>query len=130
LSRSTGCRGYYPPSEVYEAYKRADTLLKGAQDAEVAARLRECARLVMRRLAETPIHEKNFSLYGALHEYEARLIEQALEDAGGSITKEARLLGLTHQTLTAKLEGRHRRLLAKRKPPIKRRKSIIKEPKG
>ena len=116
-----------PPSEVHEAYKRADVLLRDAQDAEVAARLRACARLVMRRLAETPIHEKNFSLYGAMHEYEAKLIEQALEDAGGSVTKAARLLGLTHQTLNSKLEGRHRRLLAKRTPPKKRLKSIIKK---
>lgn len=116
-----------PPSEVYEAYKRADMHLKDAQDAEIAARLRVSARTVMRRLAETPIHEKNFTLYGAVHEYEARLIEMALEDAGGSVTKAARLLGLTHQTLTAKLEGRHRKLLAKRTPPKKRLKSIIKE---
>lgn len=82
----------------------------------------------MVRLAETPIHEKNFTLYGAVHEYEARLIQLALEDAGGSVTKAARLLGLTHQTLTAKLEGRHRKLLAKRTPPVPRRKSIIKKP--
>jgi tetratricopeptide (TPR) repeat protein len=115
------------PSEVYEAYQRADMLLKGAQDAEVAARLRECARRVMRRLVGTPIHEKNFTLYGAVHEYESKLIEQALEDAGGSVTKAARLLGLTHQTLSSKLEGQHRRLLAKRTPPKKRRKSIIKK---
>ena len=129
LIEEHGLSRLLPPSEVYEAYKRADTLLKDAQDAEVAARLRASARTVMRRLAETPIHEKNFSLYGAVHEYEARLIEQALEDAGGSVTKAARLLGLTHQTLNAKLEGRHRRLLAKRTPVKKRLKSIIKKPK-
>jgi hypothetical protein len=53
----------------------------------------------------------------------------ALEDAGGSVTKAARLSGLTHQTLAAKLEGRHGKLLAKRTPPKKRLKSIIREPK-
>jgi transcriptional regulator with PAS, ATPase and Fis domain len=83
----------------------------------------------MRRLAETPIHEKNFTLYGAMHEYEARLIEMALEDAGGSVTKAARLLGLTHQTLGAKLEKKHRKLLAKRTPVKKHLRSIIKKPK-
>jgi tetratricopeptide (TPR) repeat protein len=129
LIEEHGLSRLLPPSEVHDAYKRVDMLLKDAQDAEVVARLRACALKVMRRLGETPIHEKNFSLYGAIHEYEARLIEQALEDAGGSITKAARLLGLTHQTLTAKLEGKHRRLLAKRTPPKKRLKSIIKEPK-
>ena len=39
----------------------------------------------------------------------------------------ARLLGLTHQTLGSILNTRHRQLSAKRKPPQKRLKSIIKE---
>ena len=43
------------------------------------SRLRACALVVMRRLAETPIRDKNFSLYGAVHELEAKLIGQALE---------------------------------------------------
>jgi transcriptional regulator with PAS, ATPase and Fis domain len=102
-------------------------LLKDAQDAEVISRLRASARLVMRRLGETPIHEKNFSLYGAVHEYEAKLIEKALEDAGGSITKAARLLGVTHQSLISMLNTRHKALAAKRKPAQKRLKSIIKK---
>ena len=36
----------------------------------------------MRRLSDTTIHEKNFSLYGAMHEFEAKLIGQALDEAG------------------------------------------------
>jgi DNA-binding NtrC family response regulator len=129
LIEEHGLSRLLPPAEVYEAYMRAEMLLKDAQDAEGKERLIACARVVMRRLAETPIHEKNFTLYGAMHEYEARLIERALEDAGGGVTKAARLLGLTHQTLTAKLEKKHRQLLAKRTPPKKRLKSIIKKTK-
>jgi tetratricopeptide (TPR) repeat protein len=129
LIEEHGLSRLLPPSEVYEAYKRADMLLKDAQDAEVAARLRASARAVMRRLAETPIHEKNFTLYGAVHEYEARLIEQALEDAGGSVTKAARLLGVTHQSLNGMLDGGHSQLQRKRTPPKKRLRSIIKESK-
>jgi transcriptional regulator with PAS, ATPase and Fis domain len=106
---------------------RADGLLKDAQDAEAVTRLRACARVVIRRLADTPIHEKNFTLYGAAHEYEAKLIERALEDAGGSVTKAARLLGVTHQSLNGMLDGRHTRLQAKRTPPKKRLKSIVKK---
>ena len=83
----------------------------------------------MRRLSDTPIHDKNFSLYGAVHEFEARLIGQALEDAGGSVTKAAKLLGLTHQTLNSILHTRHKQLSGKRKPVQKRLKSIIKKPK-
>jgi tetratricopeptide (TPR) repeat protein len=127
LIEEHGATRRLPPAEVYEAYQRADMLLKDAQDAEVMARLRASARMVMRRLGETPLHEKNFSLYGAVQEYEAKLIEKALEDAGGSVTKAARLLGVTHQSLNGMLDGRHKRLLEKRTPPKKRLKSIIKK---
>ncbi|MDT5262816.1 MAG: hypothetical protein QOC61_1820, partial [Acidobacteriota bacterium] len=117
-----------PPAEVYEAYLRADKLLRDTQDAEDVTRLRACASVVMRRLADTPIHYKTFSLYEAVHELEARLIEHALEETGGTITKTARLLGVTHQTLNAMLTGRHKLLQKKRTPVKKRRRSIIKKP--
>ena len=118
------------PDEVYEAYVRADGLLKETQDAEDIARLRECARVVMRRLTTVQFGEKNFTLPGAVHEFEARLIERALEESGGNLVATARLLGITHQTLGSILNTRHRQLSAKRKPPQKRLKSIIKEMKG
>ena len=117
------------PEEVHEAYLRADRLLKNTQDAEDVARLRACALLVMRRLSGTQLHDKNFSLYGAVHEFEAKLIGQALDESGGSVTKAARLLCLTHQTLGTMLSTRHRQLTPKRRPPVKRLKSIIKKPK-
>ncbi|MCA1614664.1 MAG: hypothetical protein LC795_11095 [Acidobacteria bacterium] len=115
-------------AEVYKAYTRADRLLKDSQDAEDAARLRACARVVMRRLAGVQLHDKNFSFYGAVQELEAKIIEQALEETGGSVTKAAKLLGLKHQTLGSILNQRHRRLLRKRTPAVPRRRSIIKEP--
>ncbi len=114
------------PSEVHEAYLRAKRLLKGTQDAEDKERLLACSLVVMRRLSEPTIHEKNFSLYGALQDLEAKLIGQALDAAGGSVTKAARILGLSHQTLNSMLKGRHERLLEKRTPVKKRLKSIIK----
>jgi transcriptional regulator with GAF, ATPase, and Fis domain len=116
------------PSEVYEAYVRADRLLKDTQDAEDIARLRDCARVVMRRLTTVQFGDKNFTLPGAVHEFEAKLIERALEEAGGSLVAAARLLGLTHQTLGSILNTRHQQLAVKRKPPQKRLKSIIKKP--
>ncbi|HEX6183247.1 MAG TPA: helix-turn-helix domain-containing protein [Pyrinomonadaceae bacterium] len=115
------------PDEVYEAYVRADGLLKETQDAEDIARLRACARVVMRRLTTVQFGDRNFTLPGAVHEFEARLIERALEEAGGNLVATARLLGITHQTLGSMLNTRHRQLSAKRKPPQKRLKSIIKE---
>lgn len=116
-----------PPAEVYDAYLRADRFLKDTQDVEDVERLRACARVVMGRLAEVPVRGKNFSLYAAVQEFEAGLIEQALEDAGGSVTTAARMLGLSHQTLVSILNTRHKLLADKRKPPQKRRKSIIKK---
>ena len=66
-------------SEVYEIYQRADGLLKETGDAETLARLRACARVVMRRLAGPEIGHEGFNMYEAVHDFEARLIEQALE---------------------------------------------------
>ncbi|HEX8290792.1 MAG TPA: helix-turn-helix domain-containing protein, partial [Pyrinomonadaceae bacterium] len=122
-----GERRALPPEEVYEVYRRADRLLEGTQDAEDVARLRACSRAVMRRLAGVRIHDKNFSFDGAIHELEAKLIDQALEEAGGSVVAAARLLGLKHQTFTSMLHSRHQKLLPKRRPPAKRLKSIIKK---
>jgi transcriptional regulator with GAF, ATPase, and Fis domain len=117
------------PAEVYDAYLRANRLLKDTQDAEDVSRLRACALIIMRRLSDPVIHEKNFSLYGAVQDFEAKLIGQALDEAGGSLTKAARILGLPHQTLGTMLTTRHKALAGKRKPPEKRLRSIIKEPK-
>jgi tetratricopeptide (TPR) repeat protein len=117
------------PVEGYDAYLHANRLFKDTQDAEDVARLRACALIVMRRLSDPAIHEKNFSLYGAVQDFEAKLIGQALEAAGGSLTKAARILGLPHQTLDTMLKTRHKALAGKRKPPEKRLRSIIKEPK-
>jgi transcriptional regulator with GAF, ATPase, and Fis domain len=113
--------------DLYALYRRADELLKGTQDAENKEGLLACARIVMRRIIVGELHDKNFSLYSTVHDLEARLIEQALEEAGGSITKAARLLGVRHQTLGSMLRTRHKRLLKKRTPTEKRLRSIIKK---
>ncbi|HEX8556786.1 MAG TPA: helix-turn-helix domain-containing protein [Pyrinomonadaceae bacterium] len=126
LIEEHGAAGRLSPAEVHEAYLRADDLLGDTQDAEAVTRLTACAGVVMRRLAETPVRDKNFSLYGAVRELEARLIEQALDESGGGVTKAARLLGVTHQTLNGMLDGRHKTLRGKRRPRQKRLKSIVK----
>jgi transcriptional regulator with GAF, ATPase, and Fis domain len=74
-------------------------------------------------------HDKSFSLYGAVHELGARLVEQALEETGGSVARAAKMLGLKHQTLIAMMKVRHEGLQRKRATPEKRLRSIIKEPK-
>lgn len=57
---------------------------------------------------------------------EAKLIGRALEEAGGSVMRAARLLGVYHQSLITMLNVRHKRLLKKR-APAKRLRSIIKK---
>jgi hypothetical protein len=48
-----------------------------------------------------------------------------LDKSGGSVTRAARMLGITHQGLAFILNGRHKSLLSARKPAKPRRRSII-----
>lgn len=111
-------------AELVKVYRRADELLKSTQDAEDIARLRACARILIKRLSGAQLHDRNFSLYGAVHDLEAKLIEQALELEEGSVTRAAKRLGLQHQSLAHMLHARHRKLLDKRTPVKKRLRSI------
>lgn len=56
--------------------------------------------------------------------YEGELIERALLAGNGQITRAAQLLGISHQSLSFMLDGRHQKLRAARNL-AKRRKSII-----
>jgi len=116
-------------SELVKVYARADELLKGTQDTEDITRLRACARTVIKRLSGLELRDKNFSFYSAVRGYEARLIEQALAEVEGSVSRAAKILGLSHQTLGYLLKNRHKKLADKRTPAKKRLRSIIKEPK-
>lgn len=118
--------GVLSPEELLEIYRCADRLLEETRNAEYAARLRACARIVMRRLAGVQLGDESFTLFDAVHEIEARLIARALEESEGSVTRAAQLLGLRHQTFLAMLNTRHQHLMDKRKPRGKRRRSIIK----
>ena len=130
LIEEKGATGRLHVSEVYELYQRADGLLKETEDAEALSRLRACARVVMRKLAGPEIGREGFKMYEAVHDFEARLIEQALELEDGSLTRAAKRLGLKHQSLSHMLQSRHPQLLGKRTPPTPRRRSIIKKNRG
>lgn len=127
LIEEHGERRALSPEEVYELYRRADGLLKDAQHPEAFERLRACARVVMRRLAGVEFDDGDFSIFKAVHELEERLIARALDEAGGSVTRAAKLLGIRHQTFLSMLNLRHRGLLGKRRPAEKRLRSIIKK---
>jgi tetratricopeptide (TPR) repeat protein len=117
-------------TQLYNTYRKADRLLALRQDAEDIARLRKCARIVMKRLFGRTLDDKDFYLPDILLAYEERFVEQALEEEKGSVTRAARKLGLTHQRFIYILEARHRKLLKKRTPPISHRRSIIRKEKS
>ncbi|MFN2455746.1 MAG: response regulator [Pyrinomonadaceae bacterium] len=112
-------------SELHNAYRRADELLKNTQDAESISRLRTVARAIMEKLSGASLSDKDFSLPAAVHAYEARFIEQALEMEDGAISRAAQRLGLKHQTLSHLLANRHKQLQPKRKPLVNRKRSIF-----
>lgn len=116
--------------ELHSAYMRADSSLKGTQDAEEIARLSACARVVVHRLftLRAYLGKEDFSLPKVVEAYEARLIEEALEAERGSVTHAAKRLGIKHQTLSSMLKKRHKHLLKKRTPFVPRRVSIIPDP--
>lgn len=120
----------FPDYELYQLYRRADKFLKNTQDAEDIARLRSCARFVMKRLVGKNLKDEDFYLPDVMLAYEARFVQQALEEERGSVTKAAKRLGLSHQRFIYILEARHKELLKKRKPAVKHRRSIIRKEKN
>lgn len=140
----------YPELRTY--YLRAESMLTRSQDSGVRSRLGQCARRILSSDkgqhegdAQTSIPVGNGHKYsaarasvpaaaepwarGSLEElvlnFEGDLIRRALEASGGSVTRAARLLGITHQGLAFILNGRHKSLLSIRTPVKRRRRSII-----
>lgn len=62
--------------------------------------------------------------------YEAELIEMALGASQGQVTRAARLLGISHQRLSALLKRRHKGLLHARKPYVSRKPAAAQPAKG
>lgn len=129
--------GYLSAEALHNYYRTAESLLSNSQNLSIKTRLGECARRVLSlSLAEAttanatqPATEAtippDFSLDAEVLRYEGNLIRKALEESGGSVTRAARLLGVTHQGLAFILNGRHSDLLSIRTPVKKRRRSII-----
>jgi tetratricopeptide (TPR) repeat protein len=118
-----------------EYYRTAERLLNQSQDRSLKTRLGECARRILAiefatlnsspPSTDLPTMSPGFSLDAEVLRYEGSLIRKALEDSGGSVTRAARLLGVTHQGLAFILNGRHSDLSSIRTPVKKRRRSII-----
>jgi tetratricopeptide (TPR) repeat protein len=123
--------------ELQDYYSTAESLLSNSQNQTIKTRLGECARRVLSTaLANTSATDAvstssqvsmpaGFSLDAEVLRYEGTLIRRALEESGGSVTRAARLLGVTHQGLAFILNGRHSDLSSIRTPVKRRRRSII-----
>jgi CheY-like chemotaxis protein/tetratricopeptide (TPR) repeat protein len=72
-----------------------------------------------------------FCLKEEVRRYEARVIERALKESDGVVSRASQLLGFRHHnSLIALLNTRHKNLLHARSPIIPRRRSIIRETKN
>jgi len=123
---------HLPVDALHSYYRTAETLLSNSQNLSLRTRLGECARRVLSlAIADAATTDKvpplqpGFSLDSEVLRYEGNLIRRALEESGGSVTRAARLLGVTHQGLAFILNGRHSDLLSIRTPVKRRRRSII-----
>jgi tetratricopeptide (TPR) repeat protein len=124
---------FLPQPELHNYYLKAESALSHSQQAAIQFRLGESARKLLAtnssQLASTPASADGEATSSTLEEqvlrYEAELIRSALESSDGSVTRAARLLGVTHQGLAFILNGRQKSLLTARKPAKKRRRSII-----
>src|ERR1044072_7126170 len=110
-----------------EAFARADALLAKSRHPGNRNRLYACARLVLSVIGVLPAPEtwQGVSFLHVVRRYEGRLIEGALRDSGGVVSRAAQLLGLTRQSLDSMLHRRHRRLLPLRTPAEPRRRSLM-----
>jgi CheY-like chemotaxis protein len=119
--------GWLSLPELEAAFKRADDLLARSRHPGNRDRLLACARRVLSLVGVLPEPSvwEGFSFREAVRRYEGRLIEGALREAGGVVSRAAQLLGLTRQSLDSMLQRRHRRLLHLRTPPEPRRSSLM-----
>jgi CheY-like chemotaxis protein/tetratricopeptide (TPR) repeat protein len=123
--------------ELASIYESAVDLLEQSQDPSAKKRLVAGARAVIDALttaededSEAKEHSwEGFSFRQEVVKIERALIERALRDTGGSVTKASRLLGFKHhQSLIALINTRHKNLLNTRSAIRKRRHHIFSKP--
>lgn len=125
------------PIELAATYEAAVDLLKNSQEPTTTNRLISAARIVINALGESgedpqpAISEAwdNFSIKREVRTFEKSLIERALRDSGGAVTKAAHLLGFKHhQSLISLINSRHRDLLVQRSAVRPRRSHLFSKP--
>jgi tetratricopeptide (TPR) repeat protein len=114
-----------------QSYATLQHAIETAQQAGALSRAGEAALILIEELGDhlSPRKERNplsHTMIAELRRYENEMIRQALEATHGSVTRAARMLGITHQRLIHMIKTRHENLLSVRKPAQRRLKSIIK----
>jgi CheY-like chemotaxis protein/tetratricopeptide (TPR) repeat protein len=127
-----------PARELASIYESAVDLLEESQDPSAKKRLVSGARAVIDALTTAEDDQdsrakehswEGFSFRQEVVKIERALIERALRDTGGSVTKASRLLGFKHhQSLIALINTRHKNLLNTRSAIRKRRHHIFSKP--
>lgn len=123
-----------PAKELVSIYRSAIELLKNSQDPMTGKRLIACADKLLdtkeRLEGEGPESQEHtwegFSFKQHIRNGERAVIERALRDAEGSVSKAARLLGFKHhQSLISIINNRHKELLKTRSKVRRRRRHLI-----
>jgi hypothetical protein len=154
LSMAEELANHLPFPDLLTYYRMAQSELVNSRNSETLTRLGKCAQLLLSTQSlvageelstvasrsngtvarnsqlsskpeAPPIPLLDISLEEQVLRYEGELIKRALENSDGSVTRAARLLGVTHQGLAFILNGRQKNLLPSRKPAKPRRRSII-----
>lgn len=124
------------PDTLYKAYDRASDWLAKTQSQDLLRRVNTAARKVFSVLrgeleAEAAIEgilNRPCNLHSEVLRFEASLIRQALAQANASVTRAARLLGMSYQGLAYIIGSRHKDLLKERSPVQRRARRV--EPGG
>jgi tetratricopeptide (TPR) repeat protein len=123
-----------PNTDLTDIYLQASELLAQSQYPKTRTRLGDCAahlRDLIRSDETAPVAEfkaattwDDFHFWVEIRRYERYLIQRALKDAGGMVTRAAQLLGFAHHhSVNALLKGRHKDLLCLRTPIASRKPS-------
>ncbi|HEY2973829.1 MAG TPA: response regulator, partial [Pyrinomonadaceae bacterium] len=137
LSRIEELGSRTPTDEMASDFRSAAELLASSQDPATNKRLIACSTMVIDALADDQIEKstekieswEGFSLRAEMTKIERLLVTRALREAGGSVTKASKLLGLKHhQSLISVLESRHHDLNEQRSVR-KRRRHLFSKPK-
>ncbi len=132
---------YSASDDLGNIYLRAVKMLKKSQHPAIPARLIACSERVTSLLVErhtavpapgnaeefkAPLKWNGFSFRNEVRRYERFLIERALKDAQGIVTRASQMLGFKHyQSLIILLNQRHKNLMHIRSPIFPRKRSIF-----